>query len=224
MKYLLPKAVFWDWDGTLVDSFSFLHETHNHVRGQFGMVPFSVDVFKSYFGKPREALYTEIYGADRLEDAKAHFEAYVTANHHKIRAVDGAAAVLQAFKALDILMGIVTNKKGAFVRQEITHQGWDDYFVTVVGAGEADADKPSPAPLLLALAQSGLGLSPEEVWFVGDTDNDLACARDAGAPSVFIASPEPQHDIADLYNPILTFQSCRQFADFLLQQFLCQKF
>ena len=115
------KAVFWDWDGTLVNSFTFLHKTHNHVRESFGMGSFSLDEFSKYFGRPREELYNEIYGADNIEAAKERFEAYVFAHHHEIPPMDGAEKLLQTFPDLGFPMGILTNKKGGLIRKEISN-------------------------------------------------------------------------------------------------------
>ena len=193
------KAVFWDWDGTLVDSFAFLHKTHNHVRGKFGMPSFSVEQFSGYFGRPREELYCDIYGAENIEQAKAYFEAYVIENHHEIQPMEGAYELLKAFQARGLPMAVVTNKKGALVSKEISNHGWDDFFICTVGAEEAENDKPSSAPLFLALEKSGLEISPEEVLFVGDTENDVLCADGAGAQIAFIEDDLKKHEIAKEY-------------------------
>jgi len=212
------KAVFWDWDGTLVDSFAFLHKTHNHVRQKFGMPTFSVEEFGDYFGKPRELLYRDIYGAENIEEAKGHFEAFVLANHHEIQPMAGAYDLLKTFQGLGLPMAIVTNKKGPLVSKEISNHGWDDFFACTIGAGEAEEDKPSSAPLHLALEKSGLGIAAEEVLFVGDTENDVLCAHGAGAKIAFIEEDLGKHKIADEYDALLMFKNCHEFNDFLLQR------
>jgi len=211
------KAIFWDWDGTLVDSFVFLHETHNHVRKKFEMPPFSLEEFGSYFGKPREALYNEIYGGDNVEQAKTHFEAYVLDNHHKIKPMPNAQSLLETCSELGFHMGVVTNKKGELVAREVTNHGWNAHFQICIGAGEAQSDKPSPAPLLLAIQKSDIDLKPDEVLFVGDTDNDVLCAHNAGAQICFIEEDVSKHAIAYKYNARLIFSNCAEFRDFLLQ-------
>ena len=211
------KAVFWDWDGTLVDSFSFLHKTHNHVRGIFGMPSFTVEEFGNYFGRPREILYREIYGAERIEEAKGHFEAYVLTNHHEIQPMKGAERLLKALADKGLPMGIVTNKKGQLVAKEIINHCWSDFFICTIGAGEAEEDKPSPAPLLLALEKSQLDVAPHEVLYVGDTENDVLCAHGAGAKLAFIEDDENKHAIAAEYKALLMFRNCDEFADLVLQ-------
>jgi len=212
------KAVFWDWDGTLVDSFAFLHKTHNHVRSQFGMEGFTLEEFDGYFGKPREILYNNIYGADNVEEAKSHFESFVVEHHGEIKPMMGAERLLEVFVGLGLPMGVVTNKKGVLVRKEITNHGWDHYFTCeTVGAGDASEDKPSSAPLMLALEKSGLEIEPHEILFVGDTENDVLCAHGAGAKIAFIEEDLKKHEIAKQYEALLMFRNCDEFSDYLLQ-------
>jgi phosphoglycolate phosphatase len=213
----LPKAVFFDWDGTLVDSFKFLHGAHNHVRGVLGIAPFSLEVFEGYFGQPREKLYRELYG-DHMEEAKTHFEAYVFANHLKgLSPTVGAQALLEQLHAMGIPCGVVTNKKGSFVVKEISNFGWERFFVSVVGAAEAQADKPSPAPLWLAVKRAGIVEDMGNIWFVGDTENDLACARDAGAVSILIAGNKENERFSKEFDIGLHRETCADLRDFLLQ-------
>ncbi|MEZ5813524.1 MAG: HAD family hydrolase [Alphaproteobacteria bacterium] len=213
-----PKAVFFDWDGTLVDSFAFLHGAHNHTRAQFGMEPFALEVFEGYFGKPREQLYEDIYGRENIEAAKGHFENYVYAHHmDQLEPICGAQEVLDVFKTLEIPCGVVTNKKRALVEAEIAHYGWQDYFSSVVGAGEAEADKPSSAPLLLGVERAGFDFAFSDIWYVGDTDNDLACANDAGVRSILILDQPKAADLLAKYKVDLHQNNCGEFAGFLLQ-------
>ena len=213
-----PEAVFFDWDGTLVDSFDLLHAAHNYTRTQLGIEPFTKDVFKSYFGQPREKLYAEIYGQENIETAKGYFEAYVLEHHVTgLKPVEGAEAVLDVLRKLQVPCGVVTNKKRELVESEIRHYGWEDYFVSVVGAGEAEADKPSAAPLFLAIERSGLDISAKKTWFIGDTDNDLKCAEGAECISVLIAAAPDAADLLEKHEVHLHKNNCSELVEFLLQ-------
>lgn len=213
----LPKAVFFDWNGTLVDSFRFLHTAHNHVRNILGIEPFTLEVFEGYFGQPREKLYKELYG-DHIESAKAHFERFVLENHMKyLQPMPGAVSLLESLHKLAIPCGVVSNKKVDLIHVEIKSFDWERFFVSVVGAGEASVDKPSPAPLLLAIERSRLNLNCAEVWFIGDTDNDLQCAQAAGAISVLIAKRSDYENLSKRFRIDLHAENCDQIRAFLLQ-------
>lgn len=212
-----PAAVFFDWDGTLVDSFAFLHRAHNHVRGILDMASFELEAFRAYFGMPREKLYFDMYGGDR-EQAKAHFEEYVFENHlRELSPMPGANALIEFLRRKKMHTGVVSNKKGRFLAAEINHFGWNDVFSAVVGAGEAAEDKPAAAPLLHALENSGFQGAKENVWYVGDTKADILCAKAAGCVSVFIENDKEKTHVKEDISPDVSFSNCAALKDFLLQ-------
>lgn len=210
-----PDAIFFDWDGTLVDSYSFLDGAHSHVLGQLGFQPFQDGEFKQYFGQPREILYRTIY-KDKFEDAKILFETYVMKNNHKIKFLEGADKMLSSLKDMNIAMGIVSNKKRSFIEKEIENFGWCEYFVITVGAGEASEDKPSGAPLILALEKAEIPQETHNIWYVGDTENDLLCAQNAQCEAVFIKGHHDTNRLILDYNPLLSIDNCKELHDFLV--------
>lgn len=210
-----PKAIFFDWDGTLVDSFEFLERAHNHVRAIYGMGPFAHDEFRGYFGMPRQMLYTQIYG-DNWETARAHFEEYVDKNHMElIKPLAGAGELIDALRALKIKSAIVSNKKSRFVTREVEKLGWADVFPVVVGSGDAARDKPEPDPLLLALTKAGLENHPSDVWYVGDSETDAKCARAVGCPLYIIDYEGTAHTWSAPYEPVAVFNDCPAFARYI---------
>jgi phosphoglycolate phosphatase len=217
MTSSFPSALFLDWDGTLIDSYALLESAHNHTRQTLGFGPLPQGSFAHYFGKPRDLLYNALYPG-KFEEAKAEFERYYKANHLSgIRVLPGVQRLLDFALEEGIVCGVVTNKKADFIREEISHLGWDLYFAAVVGAGDAIADKPSPAPLQLAIEISGVTYPKSSIWMVGDTENDLLCASRAGCKSVLIAASHAQAEILKQAPADFTFENCRIFQEFLLQ-------
>ncbi len=221
MTLAKPKRVFFDWDGTLVDSFGFLHAAHNYARKALGIHAFTLEDFAQHFGKPRETLYVKLYG-DQREEAKKHFEEYVTKHHvEHLKPLDGAEEVLQVIKHIGIPMGVITNKKRTLVEAEVKAFGWDHFFDVLVGAGDAANDKPSPDPLLLGLAKAEGEVDHQDVWLVGDTENDTACSNEAGCKTILILSeekePEKVGHILGNYDVDLHLPNCKKFHEFLLQ-------
>lgn len=212
-----PGAVFFDWDGTLADSFVFLHAAHNHVCQILKRPPISLEEYEVYFGQPREKLYKEIYG-DRMDEARVHFERYVLNNHLSgLKPAEGADALLRALYSMGIPCGVVSNKKRSLIEAEIENFGWRDFFISVVGAGEAVADKPSPAPLFLAVERASLAVPMASIWFVGDTDNDLICAKQAGCVAVLVERRKIYDNLSALHKIDLHRGNCGDLNEFLLQ-------
>jgi phosphoglycolate phosphatase len=93
-------------------------------------------------------------------------------------------------------MGVVSNRDGDMLRNEIRHIGWANYYQTVIAPGEAAKNKPDPAPALLALQRMGI-VPTKNVWFVGDTHGDIECALGAGLTAVLVSADDytgPQPD------------------------------
>lgn len=212
----LPEIVFWDWDGTIADSYSYLNDAHNYTLEQLGFAPFEDDAYRAYFGKPRDYIYPAIY-KDRADDAMEIFQKFVFENAHKVGVFDGCEDVIYHLNAKGIPMGIVSNKKANFIREELKHKNFGDCFSVIVGAGEAEADKPSCALLRLAVEKMSAGhISPDNVWFVGDTENDLACAKNYGARSVFLKDHEDSGSLIEEYKPHISFDNYVQLKEFLV--------
>ncbi|MCC6597423.1 MAG: HAD family hydrolase [Alphaproteobacteria bacterium] len=213
-----PHAVFFDWDGTLADSFLFLHSAHNHVCKALGRPAFDLKAFEGYFGQPREKLYKELYG-EKMEEARTHFEHYVLNNHLAgLKPAHGAEDLLKTLYDRRIPCGVVSNKKRNLIEAEIKNFGWDDFFISIVGAGEAEADKPSPAPLLLAVERANLMNIPmKNMWFVGDTDNDLLCAIGAECVTVLIERDHVYEKFSKQHHIDIHRNNCADLNALLLQ-------
>ena len=211
----LPDAVFWDWDGTIADSYNFLNDAHNYTLQKLGFSKFKEGEYKNYFGKPREMLYPAIY-KNKCDEAMDIFQDYVFENSHKVKTISGTRDVLEMLRQNDVLMGVVTNKKNDFVSQELQHTSYEQYFSVLVGAGEAEQDKPSGAPLKLAIEKAKINTQTHTIWYVGDTENDLACAQDAGCHSIFLKGDENTDALIRKYKPIISFDNYEQLREFLI--------
>jgi phosphoglycolate phosphatase len=211
IKLFKPQGIFFDWDGTLVDSFAFLTKAHNAVKAGFGLPPFAGDEFLSYFGVPRDQLFLDVYG-QYAEEAKHAFGNYYHDNHLKEMIVmEGAKEMLDIIAALQIPMGVVSNKRGDFLRAEVEYLGWNKYFGSaVVGAGDASADKPNPAPLMLGVSKYD-NMDITDIWYVGDTQIDIECSRAAGCPCILVAP------VGDTAQDGVYDKNYEQICGFLLQ-------
>lgn len=212
-----PAAIFFDWDGTLVDTYAFLEGAHQHTHLELKMPALQDGVFKQYFGQPKHYIYDSMYG-EKAPQAMDIFKAYYLENHLSgMQVLAGAQALLEMIHSMDIPMGVVTNKQADYVLAEIAHLGWTPFFRSVVTAGEAEEDKPSAAPLHLSVKRAAVEAGGHDIWMVGDTENDLLCAQNAGHKSVLIAPEEVQKVLLSEYISDLHFKNCHDFCEFLLQ-------
>jgi phosphoglycolate phosphatase len=207
----LPEAVFFDWDGTLVESLKFIFSAHNHVRMHFGFPEWTFDEYKDNMKYSSVELYPKVYGANSAAamDVLAKF---MESNHlQNLVTMDGADALLDALHQANVPMGVVSNKRQAFLVREVTHLGWDKYFKAIVGAGVAARDKPEGDPLVLALSNAGLKPGPH-VLYVGDTETDLLCAGAAGCKTAFLYHSQPNNPLIQKHNPEMVAKNCEELA------------
>lgn len=186
-----PKAILFDWDNTLVDSWVVIHHAMTATFEAMGMQPWTLEECRQNVRKSARDSFPLLFG-DRADEATAVFYRTYEADHlAKLRALPGAEAMLAALAETgDLLLGVVSNKRGTLLRLETAALGWDRYFARIVGANDALRDKPAPEVVDFTLAGSGIAAGPA-VWFVGDTDIDILCAHNSGCTPVLLRREAP---------------------------------
>ncbi len=181
-----PKAILFDWDGTLIDSLPIIHAAYNHTLKKFGHAEMSVDDARHKIRKSAREIFPEIFG-DQAAEAQEVFYTHIRAEHLKhLAPIAGAKEFVVQLSRLNIPLGIVSNKRDDVLQREVTALGWTPFFRVVIGAGVAARDKPAADPLLLAAAQINIMKNFEHVWYIGDTETDMQAALAADMAPVFI--------------------------------------
>ncbi len=213
----MPEAVFFDWDGTLVNSIPMLHRAHNHVRVHFDLPAWSMKEFRDNMHNSSRDIYPKIYGGN-VDEAFTLLYQYVEDHHlNDIEAFPMAMDLLRLLSDWSIPMSVISNKKHEYVVKEVQTMGVFDLFDNVIGSGRLDVDKPSGRPILETLAMSSLKPHPENIWYVGDSDTDLMASNDAGVASILLAQSPRKEDLIAKFSPFLAFNSCKDLHDALIQ-------
>ena len=211
-----PRAILFDWDNTLVDNWPVISDSMNEVFSAFGMPQWTLAETKARTRASLRDSFPRLFG-ERAKEAGRIFSDHFASRHlAELREMPGAGALLRRLKASGIYLGIVSNKRGRFLRLEADHLGWTGHFAKLVGAADAPEDKPSVAPVEMALAGSGIARGPD-VWFVGDADIDLECAIRAGCVPVLLRAEAPGATEFGHHRPSLHFTHCHALATRLLE-------
>lgn len=194
MKRFDVDAVAFDLDGTLVDTIGDLAHAVNATLAEDGCAPLALETVRDLVGKGIPHLARRAYalargeapGDDELQAIVARYFAHYEATLGERSApYAGAAEGIARLRASGLRLAIVTNKATRFVRPHLDRTPFADRFDAIVGGDDAAAKKPDPAPLELAAAR--LRVDVRRVLMVGDSANDVACARAAGAPVVAVS-------------------------------------
>lgn len=185
-----PRAILFDWDNTLVDTWVVIHHALKATFEAMGQEPWTLAEARLRVRESARDAFPKLFG-DRAEEALKVFYGTYEAHHlEMLTPLPGAATMLRQLAGTpDLFLGLVSNKKGSLLRLEAESLGWTPYFGSLVGANDALRDKPAPEAVEMALAPSGLPAGPD-IWFVGDTDIDMTCATETGCTAILLR-PEP---------------------------------
>lgn len=206
-----PKAVIFDWDNTLIDSWTTIHAALFETFEAMGHTPWTLEETRERVRYSMRESFPALFG-DRWQEAGAIFYAAFEKLHiETLQPLPGAADMLAGLHGNGICLAVVSNKTGRYLREEARHLDWMPYFHKVVGAGDASRDKPAEEPVHLAL--EGSAVEPgAQVWFVGDSGIDMEIAHRTGCVPVLIRQEERLGEEFVQFQPRVRFDSCIELA------------
>ncbi|HEY1720892.1 MAG TPA: HAD family hydrolase [Magnetospirillaceae bacterium] len=185
-----PRAIIFDWDNTLVDSWPCIHAAMNETLVRMGHETWSLEKTQSQVALSLRNAFPALFG-NRWEEARdIYLSQYAAIHMERLVPLLGAAQMLTDLREMGVHLAVVSNKTGRFLRIEADHLGWTPHFGRLVGAGDAATDKPSTAPVHMALDGTGIAPGPT-VWFAGDAPVDMHCAIDSGCTPILLRSLLP---------------------------------
>jgi len=202
-----PKAVVFDWDNTLIDSWASIHDAQNYTFEWFGLPTWTMEETRLRVRGSMRDTFPQIFGDRWQEAGDVFYQRFQERHLHTLTPLPGAEQLLMDLFAARYYLAVVSNKKGDYLRAEASKLGWDRYFGRIIGAFDAARDKPAPEPVMMALQGSGVDFG-RDVWFVGDADVDMACAVNAACTPILIRDEGPKHGEFDGCCPALHVKDC----------------
>jgi phosphoglycolate phosphatase len=209
-----PRAILFDWDNTLVDSWGTIHHALNVMLEAMGHPVWTMEETRERVRHSLRDTFPRMFGERWQEAQRLYLDAFTAVHLERLTPLFGAAELVERLCADGFYLGIVSNKTGPVLRREAEKLGWSPHFGRVVGATDAASDKPHRAVVDLALQGSGIEAG-EEVWFVGDTGIDMECALNAGCLPVLVGGEGPEAAEFAKYRPRLHFTDCSSLYRFV---------
>lgn len=192
---VLPAAVLWDMDGTILDTEPIWDLAMDELAARRGVV-MTPELRMSTLGNNAVDALTKIYDAAHLPESGRDYavdEAWMIALVVELFARQlpwrpGALELLQTIAAAEIPMLLVTNTQREIADVAITTIGADRFVATVCG-DEVAVGKPAP-DIYLRAAQLA-GAHPHDCLAIEDSPTGAAAAHAAGVPTLVVPSQVP---------------------------------
>lgn len=186
----MTKAVIFDVDGVLLDSFQANLKLFQDLMREAGYAIPTEETYATLFHLPGREVVKRLTKTDSPEELQRIHELRL----HKVRfpvellsMPEDAAMTLAALRN-QYALGIVTNRIRSGIFESTELASLKECFSTVVAYEDTERHKPDPEPLLLAL--ENLEVRPDEAVYIGDSPDDLAAARSAGTHFIYYSSDD----------------------------------
>jgi 2-phosphoglycolate phosphatase len=180
------NAVFFDLDGTLVDTAPDMVGLLQRLQREHGIDPVSYELGRSYVSNGAIGLLTlgfpelEVQFGDELHQ---HFlEQYSESICVESRVFDGLGGLLDQLDEMGCPWGVVTNKPEQLTIPLLTALGLTDRSACIVSGDTLAVRKPDPAPMLLACDIAGV--DAQTSIYVGDAERDIEAGQGAGMATI----------------------------------------
>lgn len=175
-------GIFFDLDGTLVDTAPDFHAGINRLRRQYGQTDLPYPLIRAVVSDGARAIISASFPeanadqADQLREAfLADYQMHLADRSHLFPGLDAALADIEA---TGLRWGVVTNKPSRYTNPLMQHLALDSRSAATVSADEVSQTKPHPEPLFKAAAMAGV--TAARCIYVGDHPRDIEAGRRAG--------------------------------------------
>ncbi len=202
------KAVLFDLDGTLIDTYALILVSFRHATEQ---VLGRVVPDEELMAKVGQPLSTQMW--DWTDDPAVHNEllsVYRTFNHamhdQMVAAFSGVPEMLQSLQSRGVRAGVVTSKLHGLANRGLECTGLDSFIEVLVAPDDyPQAHKPDPGPVLYGCQL--LGVSPSTCWYVGDSPYDIEAGNRAGCKTAAALWGMFSEDTLRAQNPTVSCKS-----------------
>ncbi len=179
------KAVLFDMDGTVLDTLENLWAAVNVSLRRFSLPEASLEAVRAGLGNGAAHLIAAVTPAEQAAEVLAFYKPYYDAHCNlRTRPYPGILPLMERLRARGVRQAIISNKPDPAV-QELARAYFPGLLDSAVGESETVRRKPNPDAVLSAVRQ--MGLSVEDCVYIGDTEVDLATAKNAGMACIAVS-------------------------------------
>ena len=185
------RLLIFDLDGTIADTLPTIAEAVNLCARHFGYSEKSLDEVRLAVGNGVGVLLQNTMPADAMNDEakckkiKEYFALCYEQTQSRVdKAYDGMAEAMRELYKRGYILAVLSNKPDKLVKMIVNNIFPDGIISESMGQTELPK-KPDPTvPLLIA---ENFGVSPDDTYFIGDSEVDVITGKNAGMVSVAVS-------------------------------------
>jgi HAD superfamily hydrolase (TIGR01509 family) len=173
------RAVLFDLDGVLIDSYEAWYRVVNAAARHFRKPDVDRDRFQAGWGQGIDADVKEFFPGCAQAEVERFYEERLLDHGSEVKVTEDALETLLQLRAAEVHRAVITNTPTLLARDLLAWVGLIGLVDVTVGPGHGIAPKPAPDVVLRAC--DVLGVQPGAALVVGDSVFDERAARAAKA-------------------------------------------
>lgn len=183
------KAVLFDLDGTLIDSFEGIAKSAQYALRRFGINEENLENLRPFVGPPLVESFQKWYGLSEeqaIEATDIYRERYRPIGILECSLYPGVEECIRTLKAEGYQIGMASSKPEEFCRRILEHFGLLDLFDDVVGA-TFDRRIDTKEEVLNEVLRRWSNIPKDQMCLIGDTMFDLVGAKKIGIDCIAVS-------------------------------------
>lgn len=176
------KAILFDMDGTLADSFKAWFYVYNDALSGFGFRRITENEFKKRFGSPIEKDVKEEYPGCTINQVEKSYNRNFLKRINIVKLFPEVKSTLKKLRNKKYKLALITGSTEAITASILQRFNLRKYFDIILTM--KDVKRRKPAPDVVYKACKLLKVKPKNTILVGDTKNDTIAGKKAGCITV----------------------------------------
>jgi phosphoglycolate phosphatase len=194
------RAVLFDFDGTLADSYAAITASINHLRAHIGLPALEESNVRGHVGQGLgHLLEMTVPGMDVETGTTLYRAHHPSVMQSGTRLLPGARALVDFLGERGARQAVCSNKPVVYTKELVHYLKLERWLELVLGP--EDVPRIKPAPDMVHKALEHFRIKREDALYIGDMTIDIETARAAGVPVWVVATGSSQRDVLEAARP-----------------------